>query len=245
MKSADKITDVIHRLSIRYGFDPKDAIDFISDPMPITEIMEITNSLDHVKNVGRKWVKSKFMNVPITITEPGSITFLINGKTPSIQSISIKLGRLGEALSKEMIKSNPNLELLQCGVQVIDKKLKKKDIDLIWLDKQSKKIYVREAKGNIELDTEKLPATFKKITEDLMPFVKDKYPDYEIDVGILNWSVYAREEHKKCLSHIKTCEKNGVNVNHWGDFCKIVQFEWLKDDYYKYMLDLGKMINSF
>jgi hypothetical protein len=116
---------------------------------------------------------------------------------------------------------------------------------LIWLDKQSKKIYVREAKGNIELDTEKLPATFKKITDDLMPFVKEKYSDCEIDVGILNWSVYTRAEHKKCLNHIKLCERNGVQVNHWSDFCKIVQFDWPKEDYYEYMLDIGNRINNF
>jgi hypothetical protein len=46
-----------------------------------------------------------------------------------MQSISIKFGHYGEAIAKEMIKTNPDLELLKCGVQAIDKKGKKKDID--------------------------------------------------------------------------------------------------------------------
>jgi hypothetical protein len=141
-----------------------------------------------------------------------------------------------------MINLNTELELLTCGVQVIDEKKKKKDIDLIWLNKTTNTIYVREAKGNIELDTEKLPATFKKITDDLKPFVKEKYPEYKINVGILNWSVCTRDELTKGLTHIKTCEKNGVHIDHWLDFCKLVNFEWNKDDYYEYMRDFGKMI---
>ena len=76
---------------------------------------------------------------------------------------NIKLGRLGEFLSKELIKTNHNLELLNCGIQKINNK--KKDVDLIFKDEIDKIIYYRELKGNIELDTEKLPATITKCKE--------------------------------------------------------------------------------
>ena len=42
---------------------------------------------------------------------------------------------------------------------------KKKDVDLIFKDENNKVIYYREMKGNIELDTEKLPATISKCKE--------------------------------------------------------------------------------
>ena len=195
-----------------------------------------------IKAFGREWVKN-LLSEPTTRTKPGSIAYLLNGDKPSEQSICIKFGHFGEALTKEMIKINPDLELLQCGIQIVNDKTKRKqDIDLIWRDIINKKIYVRELKGNIELDTEKLPATFKKITDSLMPFVKEKYPEYEVNAGILNWSVYDRTELSNGLSQIKQCELNGVSVDHFGDFCKLINFDWPNDDYRGYMRELGRMV---
>jgi hypothetical protein len=201
--------------------------------------------LDTVKKIGVDWVRANILSTQCTMTKPGSLTHLLFGEKQSEQSINIKVGRLGETLAKTIIGSNPQLELMQCGVQVIDDaKKKKKDIDLIWADHSMNTIYVREAKGNIELDTEKLPATFTKITEELLPFVKSKYPEYTVNVGILNWSVYSRNELIKGQSHIKKCEMNGVCVNHWSDFCMLTNFAWDRDDYYEYMRDIGKMIET-
>ena len=198
--------------------------------------------LDTVKKIGVEWVHNNILLSQRTMTKPGSLTYLLFGERESEQSISIKFGKLGEVLAKTIIGLNPQLELLQCGVQLIDDaKKKKKDIDLIWANHSLKIVYVREAKGNIELDTEKLPATFTKITEELLPFVKSKYPEYTVDVGILNWSVHSRNELIKGQSHIKKCEMNGVCVNHWSDFCMLTSFEWNRDDYYGYIRDLGKM----
>jgi hypothetical protein len=196
-------------------------------------------NLKKVKEFGIKWVNTHILMSTVTQTRPGSIAYLLYGEKPSIQSTYIKFGHFGEAI----IKINPDLELLQCGVQCIDDKKKNKDIDLIWLDKIRKKIYIREAKGNLELDTEKLPATFKKITDDLMPFIRDKYPEFDVNIGILNWSVYTRNELSKCISHIKKCEMNGVKVDHWSDFCNLVGFVWSKDDYYTYMREFGRMLS--
>lgn len=55
-------------------------------------------------------------------------------------------------------------------------------------------IYYREAKGNIELDSEKLPATIDKMKEIIKTHISPKYPNYKYDVGIFNWSIYNRKE---------------------------------------------------
>lgn len=53
----------------------------------------------------------------------------------------------------------------------------------------------------IELDTEKLPATINKC-KDIEKFLKEKYIDYNINSGILNWSIY----NKEILKHLKIME---------------------------------------
>ena len=186
-------------------------------------------------------LKQNILGHPITQTKPGSIDYLLNGPTPSKQSINIKMGKCGEQIAIKMITLNPSLRLLKCGIQSVSKD-KKKDIDLIWVCETTKTIYIREAKGNIQLDTEKLPATFKKITDDLKPFIQETYPDYNINVGILNWSVYNRNELTEGINQIKQCEKNGVKVDHWSEFCDLVGFIWPRDDYYDYFRKIGRMI---
>ena len=140
-----------------------------------------------------------------------------------------------------MIKINPNLELLTCGIQDINDK--KKDIDLIFKDETNKIIYYRELKGNIELDTEKLPATISKCKE-IEQSLKEKYEDYKINCGILNWSVYNRKILKAGLSNIKLFENKGIKINHMEDFLNIIDIKWDEDDYYLYFKNIGKMIKN-
>tara|TARA_B100001287_G_scaffold50226_1_gene39265 strand:+ start:5230 stop:5916 length:687 start_codon:yes stop_codon:yes gene_type:complete len=186
----------------------------------------------------------KIINDGVTITEPGSLKYLLWGPRPSQQSSCIKMGKVGEDMFKSMIKISPNIELIKCGVQIIDKGNKRKDIDLAWKDNNKKIIYIRECKGNIELDTEKLPATFEKVKQDIVPFLETKYPDYKIDCGILNWSVYSRKILRKTLTHIKSCEDNGVKVEHVEDFLKNIDFEWSEEGYYSYFRTIGEKINK-
>lgn len=156
-----------------------------------------------------------------------------------MQSIYIKLGRFGEFLSKELVKNNNNLELLQCGVQIINSS--KKDIDLLFKDEIKKTIYYRELKANIELDTEKLPATINKCKE-IKNSLKTKYLEYNIDYGILNWSVYNREILSIGLSNIKTFETNGIKIDHMEDFLKIINIVWNKKNFYAYFRTIGSII---
>ena len=143
----------------------------------------------------------------------------------------------------EIIKGLPHLELLECGVRCIDEvSNKKKDFDLVWADHNRKIIGYRELKGNIEMDSEKIPATIEKITNLLKPFIEKTYPGYTIDSGILRWGVYDREILKKGLAQIKKCEKKNVKVEHMGDFFNTINFEWEKSDYYEYIRELGAMV---
>lgn len=190
--------------------------------------------------IGRNWIKTNVLQEQQTLTKPGSLTYLMFGPQPSRQSVVIKFGYFGEYLCKEIIQKNPSLSLLTCGVQLMGHK--KKDIDLIWVNPEKQTVYVRELKGNIQLDTEKLPATFQKITEKLLPFVQEKYPGHTIDVGVLNWGVYSRDELTEGLRQIKTCEENSVNVDHWSDFCALVELDCTKEAYYDYMHQMGTLI---
>jgi hypothetical protein len=176
-----------------------------------------------------------------TNTKPGSLTYLLYGETPSHQSKNIKLGRLGEYLSKELIKLNSNLELMNCGIQNINNK--KKDVDLIFMDIEYKIINYYELKSNIELDTEKLPATINKCKE-IENSLKETYPDYKINCAILNWSVYDRKILTSGLSNIKAFEKGGVKIHHMEDFFNIIKIYWSEEDYYSFFRKIGSKIDE-
>jgi len=185
----------------------------------------------------------------ITLTKPGSISYMLYGPTPSRQAISIKMGKIGEVFVKIIINNSNNLHLLECGVQCIDNETgKNKDLDLLWKDERNKTIYYREAKGNIELDSEKLPATIKKVKEILDTYIKPKYPEYNIDIGVFNWSIYNRKQLERGISHIKKCEEKNIKVEHMEDMLKLLEFEWSQEDYNKFFRNVGitidKMFNS-
>jgi hypothetical protein len=200
-------------------------------------------TVDTIKQKGRTWL-TEILKGELTLTKPGSISHLLYGEKPSEQSINIKLGRLGEFISKELIKMNSELELLTCGIQKINDK--KKDVDLIFKDKRNNIIYYRELKGNIELDTEKLPATIDKCKE-IENSLKNTYSEqeYAIDCGVLNWSVYDRKILSAGLSNIKSFENGGIKIDHMGDFLKIINIEWNESDYYSYFRELGSIIKTY
>ena len=100
----------------------------------------------------------------------------------------------------------------------------------------------------MELDTGKIRDTLKTIKDELQPFVQNEYPNYKIDSGVLNWSVYERniiiEHNNKSIPRIKECEKNGIKVEHVSDFLKTINFKWEKDDFYNYFKELGKQVDK-
>ena len=193
--------------------------------------------MEIVKEKGREWIKNKLKD-KITYTKLGSLNYLFYGRRISEQSKFIKLGRFGEYFTKELIMLNKNLELMFCGIQKINNK--NKDVDLIFKDNINNIVYYRELKGNIELDTEKLPATINKCNE-INLFLKKEY-NYQINFGILNWSIYNRDNSN--LNIINLFEKNGIKIDHFKDFLNIIDVEWNEEDFYEYFLELGKIFND-
>jgi hypothetical protein len=171
-------------------------------------------------DAARDYTNNLVLNGEATATKPGSVKHWLKGSEPSDQAYSIKFGKVGEALAQWFIEQSPNsVELLSCGVKKMSSG-KKKDFDLLWRDTSTNTIYLRELKGNIELDSEKLPATFSKMRGELQPELEKLYPGATIDVGILNWSIFTRDQLTKGLSHIKKCEGAGVPVEHMSEFTK-------------------------
>jgi hypothetical protein len=191
-----------------------------------------------IKNKGIIWVNTT-LTKEITYTKPGSITYLLFGKKPSEQSLIIKFGHFGEYIAKELIITNKNLELMNCGLHKVNKS-KKKDIDLLFKNTNTNIIYYRELKGNLELDTEKLPATINKC-KDIEKYLIEKYPSYKINCGILHWSIYNRNILNK-TNTIKSIEKEGLIIDHMNDFLQIIDIDWNEEDFYIYFKELGNKI---
>ena len=183
----------------------------------------------------------KFSQSITTGTKPGSVKYLLYGHETSRQSISIKMGKIiGEELPKLLI-SNSELQLQECGILKLQNCNIKKDFDLIWVDEVNKVVYYRESKGNMELDTEKLPATIDKVIQ-LEKELVEKYPDYTVNAGILNWSIYEREDADGGLTQIKKCEEKKVKIDHFKDFLQLLNFYWPKDEFTSYFRKLGGII---
>jgi hypothetical protein len=197
----------------------------------------MSNIISELKAKGIAWTE-KVLQGSITYTKPGSLTYLLNGSKPSEQSFNIKMGKHGEFLAKELIMYNPNFKLLTCGIQTINEK--NKDVDLIFKDKLNKTIYYRELKANIELDTEKLPATINKCKE-IEASLKTTYSNYTINCGILNWSVYNREILTSGLSNIVSFEKAGIKIDHMEDFLTLINITWPVEDFNDYFRHLGSL----
>ena len=199
-------------------------------------------AIKKIKNHGIE-LASKIARDEITYTSPGSLTYLLFGVQPSKQSISIKFGHVGEKLIKSAISSHKYLKLLKCGLHcMVDGK--KKDIDLLWIDPMNKIVYYREAKGNIEMDTEKIPAMISKIKECIEPYVNETYPDYTINIGVIAWGVYKRSSLQKGKSHIKKIEGNGIVVDHFSDLLKLIDLKWDEEDFYNYWKQLGNIVSN-
>lgn len=194
-----------------------------------------------MRHEAERLTHERVINSGSKMTQPGSLKHWLQGERPSDQSTYIKFGRVGEDLSKWMIDvSAKNLELLQSGVQIMSNK-KKKDFDLLWRDPETNTIYLRELKGNIELDSEKLVATFTKVKEELYPELQTRYPGADINIGILNWGVFARDELSTGLTHIRSCERNGVLVEHMKEFTERLGLPLTRDNWKEIGLRLGNI----
>ena len=77
-----------------------------------------------------------------------------------------------------------------------------------------------------------------------MPYVSDKYLGYKINIGVLAWSVYDRKILKKGTSQIKKIENNNIIVDHFSDMLNLMNLTWKEEEFYKYFIKLGLIINN-
>lgn len=178
-----------------------------------------------------------------TLSQPGGLPYLLFGNQPSTASLFIKIGRNFEKWFKFIVE-DCGMILLPDGVikDVIGGK--SKDIDLLFMDNENKIVYYRELKSNLELDTEKLPATYEKIKK-ITNYLRNEYPNYKIDSSLMTWAIYQEKDlPKKYNSKIKQCKNNGVEVSYPSDLFNLLNIEFSGNDYYNFFRKLGKKIQS-
>ena len=179
------------------------------------------------------------------LTEIGSLKHLFWGPERSEQSIVIQFGQSLQRMLIEEIDNNENFEMLRSGVQKLAGMKKKKDVDLLFRDIQANKIYYYELKANIELDTEKLPATSDKVKL-LTKHLKETYPKDEFDFGILCLTVFKQSNLKKSklINKVKQFNESGVGVSFAKDILDILSIDVTEEEYYKYWKKIGNILRS-
>jgi len=172
--------------------------------------------------------------------EAGGLPYLFWGNKISEHSFYIKVGRNFEKWFKFVAEHSDGFELLPDGVTKKVVKGKSKDIDFIIKSEKLKTIYYRELKSNLELDTEKLPATIDKVTF-IEKYLNKNYPGYKIDCGILHWAVYDKEVlPKKYKTKLKQCSENGVSVFYPKDLFKTLNQKISEKEYYDLFRNIAK-----
>ena len=197
------------------------------------------NLILKVKDNGLKYIDN-MLKSKVTYTQPGSIYYLLYGKQISVQSLNIKLGYFGEYFIKELIKINNDYKLLNCGIQTITNCDTKKDIDILFKNKNT--IYYLELKANIYLDTEKKQATIDKMNK-IKNHLQIKYPTYNIDIGILNWTLYDNKLNLN-KSIVKKFQKNGIKIIYMSGFLNILSIIWNENDFLSYFYLIGNKIKN-
>ena len=192
----------------------------------------------------RKIVKDLVPEVKRVSTKTciGSLKFLFWGEEFSKQSVSIKAGKGFEEAFKFAIRDiEENFSLVDCGKPGKDGDCPH-EIDLCF--QNERKIYYFELKANIDLDTEKLPATCIKV-QNVHKYLETKFPGFEIISGVLNWSVFDKEDcikNKTNKSKLKKFNSRETKVIFFNDFCKIIDINFSKEEFYSFFREVGDLL---
>ncbi len=178
----------------------------------------------------------------ITKTRKGSVKYLLFGQQPSKQSINIKFGTLLEQSFLKYIENQPGIILGKTGVQITSNK-SKKDFDMVWIDKRKKVVYYRECKTNIDLDSEKLPATTDKI-HSLQKELKTKYPNHTINAAVFCPTVYSKKEieNDTLSSKVSQFNRRNVEVEFVEDLLKYFNAKTTAEEYYEHFHKMSSII---
>ena len=162
-------------------------------PNILKEIKNNMNLREDFSNYAEDIIINKVL-AECTYTEAGSLKYLLWGRIPSDQSIVIKVGDHFQNWFIKLAEAK-GFEILPHGILDDIVENRKKDVDMLFRDPIKNIVYYFELKANAGLDSEKRPATVRKI-EFISNWVKEKYK-CEVVSGLLWWSVFDGQEHRK------------------------------------------------
>ena len=163
--------------------------------------------------------------------DPSSLSYLID--RPLSHSDCIKLGIAIEKVISDIITKYTNYQNIK------QKNAKrKKEKDHLFKDDKNKIIYYAELKGNLNLDTEKLPSTYNKclkIVEDL----KEKFPEYNIKWCLLGFRYLDYNNIPNTIKKKYEIIKNNLfGINQYLDYLNI-NYEFTQDIYKQFLNDIA------
>ena len=154
-------------------------------------------------------------------------------KKPLSQSDCIKLGKGVEHILNHFITLFSGLENIK---EHITKK-GGKEKDHLFKDEKNKNIFYAEIKGNINLDTEKSPATYNKcraIEEEL----KNTYTDYDVKMYLVNVRYYTKDIIPTDMKNkYKSIKDNLLGVNEYLNILSLNE-QFTDENEYKTFINL-------
>ena len=141
------------------------------------------------------------------------------------QSQIIKIGNLVEKLIALYIEHElPHWNNIKPPVQK-----RKKEYDILFEDKKNKTIFYAEIKANLNLDTEKAPATWKKVLQNIET-LKTNHPKKNIDGYLVTIRYLFRKDiPESLLNKFKPLENKLIGLNDFFGKLNLVQFENMKE----------------
>lgn len=161
-------------------------------------------------------------------SKSGSVTEFLFGESYSRQSIVIKFGNRWEKYLNDFAKKyGQNLDF-DCPDYV-----RGHQIDyIVKIINENTSVNYDEIKCNVGLDSEKLPATIKKIL-DVKEGLDKIYADQVIKrAGILHAVVWEKEDSPSSFSYYKRFEDSGIPVKTLKDYFNQIGIDFTREDFY-------------
>lgn len=154
-------------------------------------------------------------NVDSVYTQPGSLYYRLFGSVQSVQSILIRFGSFYEKVLNEFA--------ILCGLSnhpLKNQLLKGRQLDSLFVEVSKRFLTYLEQKTNANLDTDKLPATAKKI----LNVVENLETETQMEVeGYLLWTTVFDiddDETGKIRTQYLKYKNKGIEVWFMNDFFK-------------------------
>jgi len=204
----------------------------------------MNTKLEKFENILFVKLKESILSKIDKVDKTGSLKELVfpTDKTISKQSIMIRLGNIIEKSLMDFA--------LDCGAKAIDKNMRKEitkiagykvDLDVAFILNDI--FYYREVKSNLNLDTEKVKATYakvQKVAKILLDLIDD---NLDLDFSILSLR-YASE--KDIYTNLKTFfrENRKDLLSGYGEFFRIFGVEVSKEYWENLMRKIGELCNE-